>query len=58
MNNSIKKFKCDKCGAIKYHVIWKNIAGNNLFMCELCWKKFDINLDMEILKRLKKINMI
>ena len=57
MNNSIKKFKCEKCGSIKNYVIWKSIGKDNLFMCEFCWKKFDVNLDIEILKRLKKFNI-
>ena len=57
MDNSIKKFNCQKCGIITNYIIWKNIAKENIFMCELCWKKFDLNLDMEILQRLKKLNI-
>jgi len=44
MDISIKKFNCPAagCGDIKNHIIWKNIAKENIFMCELCWKKFDL----------------
>jgi hypothetical protein len=57
MDNSIKTFKCDKCNNIKNHIIWKNIAKNNIFMCELCWKKFDLKLNYEILHNLKILNI-
>ena len=57
MDNSIKKFTCQKYGSIKNHIIWKKIAKENIFMCELCWKKFDLNLDMEILQRLHALGI-
>ncbi len=59
MDISIKKFNCPAagCGDIKNHIIWKNIAKENIFMCELCWKKFDLILDIEILQRLHALDI-
>ncbi len=52
MDNSIKKFKCDKCLKMYSHVIWKSINKKNNYMCEKCWKEFDILLKIEILEKL------
>jgi transcription elongation factor Elf1 len=57
MNNSIKTFECMKCNKEKKYLIWKKIQNDNIFMCELCWKKFNLVLDIEILERLKKLNI-
>lgn len=58
MDNSIKKFKCDRCNKFHYVVTWKSYEGKGLFMCDKCWKINDLLLNNEILEKLKKLKLI
>ena len=55
--NNIKKFKCQNCQKEEKYLIWKKYSNYNLYMCELCWKKKDILLNYEILKKIKNLNI-
>ncbi len=54
MDNSIKKFKCEKCHNICNSIIWKSINKLDIYMCEMCWKKYDIQLKIDVLEKLIK----
>lgn len=55
MDNSIKKFKCDGCKKLHNVITWKKIYNNNLYLCDVCWKKEDINLSIELFEKIIKL---
>ena len=55
MDNSFRKFECMKCKKMHNIVIWKNIYKNNLYLCEKCWSKVDINLSIELFEKIIKL---
>lgn len=57
MDNSIKKFKCDRCNKFYNTVIWKKISCNNLYLCENCHKINDIEINLDIYQKLIDLNI-
>jgi transcription elongation factor Elf1 len=55
--NNIKTFTCQNCNKNNKCIIWKKYNNKNLYMCESCWKKDDILLNLEILEKIKKLNI-
>jgi len=56
MDNAIKKFKCEKCQKMKDMITWK-VSKSDLFMCDNCWRREDINYKLEILEKIIQLNL-
>jgi hypothetical protein len=54
MDNEIRKFKCMECKKMKPYIICKS-SYDNIFRCDLCWKKHDIKLINEALIKLMEL---
>ena len=47
-----KAFLCRKCLKMKKSITYRFILGKTRDMCELCWKKFFILINLNLLKNI------
>ena len=47
-----KAFLCRKCLKMKKSIMYRHILGKTRDMCDLCWKKFFVLINLNLLKNI------
>ena len=45
-------FLCHKCNKMKKNITYRHIFGKIEYMCDLCWKKFFLSINLKLLENI------